>query len=145
MMRAATALVADAPRDKTCVMVVGLLSHLSMFQTLHDINETISSALRGLKALPLPCRLLLRTAELPKAYNLKDGVSTPPQQHSHYEDLWGKGKLRLGLKRSIMVNEMARRVAAAADVEVVEGETFTAAALHLNSDNLHPYCKVSTD
>ncbi len=143
MMRAATALVADAPRDKACVMVVGLLTHLSMFQTLRDVNETISSALRDLQRLPLPCRLLLRTAELPKAYNVKDGVSIPPQQHSLYEDLWGRGKLRLGLRRSIMVNEMARRAAAAAGVEVVEGEAFTAAALHLNADNLHPYCKVS--
>jgi hypothetical protein len=143
MMRAAHALVADAPRDKACVMVVGLLSHLSMFQTLLDVNETIRSALHSLKALPLPCRILLRTSELPKAYDMKDGVTIPPRQHSLYESLWGKGKLRLGLKRSIMVNEMGRAAAAAAGVDVVEGEVFTAAALHLNADNLHPYCKVS--
>ena len=144
MMSAAHALVADAPRDKECVMVVGLLSHLSMFQTLRDVNETVRAALRALKTLPLPCRILLRTSELPKAYDVKGGVSIPPQQHSLYEALWGKGKLRLGLKRSSMVNEIARIAAAAAGVEIVEGEAFTAAALHLNADNLHPYCKVSS-
>ncbi len=143
-MQAAHALVNDAPRDKACVMVVGLLSHLSMFQQLRDANETIRSALSHLRALPLPCRILLRTAELPKAYDVKDGVSIPPRQHADYEQLWGKGKLRMGLRRSLMLNEIARQAAADAGVEVLEGEAFTAAALHLNADNLHPYCRVSS-
>ena len=142
MMQAAAALVNDAPRDKACVMVVGVLSHLSMFQTLRDANETIRSALNHLRTLPLPCRILLRTAELPKAYDVKDSASIPPRQHADYEQLWGRGKLRLGLRRSLMLNEIARQAAAAAGVEVLEGEVFTAAALHLNADNLHPYCKV---
>jgi hypothetical protein len=144
LMQAAHALVNDAPRDKACVMVVGLLSHLSMFQQLRDANETIRSALSHLRALPLPCRILLRTAELPKAYDVKDGVSIPPRQHADYEQLWGKGKLRMGLRRSLMLNEIARQAAADAGVEVLEGEAFTAAALHLNADNLHPYCRVSS-
>jgi hypothetical protein len=141
MMQAARTLVNSAPRDKACVMVVGLLSHLSMFQTLRDANETIHSALHLLQSLP--CRILLRTAELPRPYDLKNGVAAPPQQHSQYEKLWGRGKLRLGLKRSVRLNEMARKAAAAAGADVVEGDAFTAAALHLNSDSLHPYCKVA--
>lgn len=142
MMRAANAMLADAPRGGPCVMVVGLLSHLSMFQTLGDANETIRSALHHLRSLSPPCRILLRTAELPKAYDMKNGVAVPPQQHAVYEQLWGRGKLRLGLRRSMMLNEAARVAAAAAGVDVVEGDVFTAPALHLHADNLHPYCKV---
>jgi hypothetical protein len=124
-------------------MVVGLLSHLSMFQTIRDANHTIYAALDLLQSLSPPCRILLRTAELPRPYDLKNGVSVPPQQHVEYEQMWGRGKLRLGLRRSMMLNEMARRAARAAGVAIVEGEAFTAPALHLHADNLHPYCKVS--
>jgi|LauGreDrversion4_2_1035121.scaffolds.fasta_scaffold550405_1 hypothetical protein len=144
MMQAASALLADVPRDRSCVMVVGLLSHLSMFQTLRDANETIRIALGRLQSLSPPCRVLLRTAELPKAFDVKDGVAVPPQQHAKYEQMWGRGKLRLGLRRSMMLNELARKAAEAAGVAVVEGEAFTAPALHLHADNLHPYCKVSS-
>ena len=36
-----------------------------------------------------------------------------------YERLWGRGKLRLGLKRSLMVNDLARKVCACICVRVI--------------------------